>query len=1166
MDGLTDNNLTNDNMNNNGSPSTNNALGDLAGNTETTTIVERTSQAADEEAPDTAFQHDNRHTSDANYGASCMEDNTPTIGSNNQNGVLNLEDMLTPTSQHGNSIAAAVGQTSSGNTQHELQNTSFNASAAGNEQITPARASGDAVTVTGNDNKKKRGMGPQQKGSKQNSRCWDKKKQKMESNNIPLPKKITAIRSGSQEKANFALVVQSIKHYAHTFERKTTKKGNSTRPFPKEDNRDGIYVAMGVLQACLKNTNIYNPIHAGDFKDDLNTSQQKDNRNQLRNYFVDKLGVLVSTDDHESNSLMARLCRTMSRMKKAPREEHEDKYNMLLKHFMPIDVAQVHLSAYEDDKCLDPKCALCRSATTTANSFHTEKMRWDDGCMLFYKPQPHLEESLAGNQHGVLPSPQYTPTSTAATPGSNSHNIRSSPVSFRVESLHNEDKCWFVGDDISSTENGATIFDPLSEYSGCTLTPAECNFVEKQLPRAFACKGSINFFAHLLKARQKHMDGLFEKSSRFIQANCVELYVDVEAGQNRDTACIEHFLHTFCSHYDGNALEVLRKYAKAQLDRDPRTHSKVHNISNCALIICLAGAPAQNIHGDHNMSNEFQGTVTLTTDTPTTQLYYGMQPLNTFQALLDLWASFVICRKFNLQIPDAERAKELEDELDASAASIISDYGTTFLPASLLNQYEVDVPASFTNKPGTQIVMSSCFLHAGPGLPQSVNAEAVPPFIPTNADIKRMLSPTYTATDADMQEAPPRSIRAGMFFSTHVSHLTKYDDDKQYYGFNAMFQLAVRLWDALTDNEKRLFEWLLADYAFKSTCNVMPFLYNFKNHDLYNLAESIEQRRSTWLSSSTNPTNVTEGWYNDVRNLLAVWKGGCNVDMEHFNSLLRPTLQSMSIVSLLDDKGQKTAESTGCMWVDNSGKRHMLQTFDSMINTSNKTNKGMAPISDTNMYYSKYDSAEDSGIAALITNNVFGGNGQIKDKYYNLGDRLEEKIMKKLRETLGAHLQRTSIVCTLIRSDKGTKLQEWHYDYYPRKGQNGTTATPSFSCITPLTLGGSYVQLYNEDTHTPFILHIPRGFTLIFDDMTIHSGGYLFDEQTADKRLHHYIVFKGGPQLRPDHAIYKYRKNTKGEEDQQQDPMSTTIPSQFDGNNTMQEDELRRAGWFVFEK
>ena len=181
MDDMTDNNSTKDNMNNKGSPSTDDTLGDMAGNTETTEIVEGTGQAAVEEAPDTALQHGNRHTSGANYGTSHMEDNTPTIGNNDRNAMLNVDNIQTPAAQHGTSTAAAMEQTSSGDTPEQLQNTLFGASAAGNEQSTPA------VTSTGNDNNKKRGMGPQEKGSKQNTRCWDKKKQKLESNNLPSP-------------------------------------------------------------------------------------------------------------------------------------------------------------------------------------------------------------------------------------------------------------------------------------------------------------------------------------------------------------------------------------------------------------------------------------------------------------------------------------------------------------------------------------------------------------------------------------------------------------------------------------------------------------------------------------------------------------------------------------------------------------------------------------------------------------------------------------------------------------------------------------------------------------------------------------------------------------------------------------------------------------------
>ena len=1194
---MTDNNPTNKSMDDNRSAASGDSLlqNEYPPKSTQDPANATTTGADDEEAPGTRLQHGSGNTLGGDNEPSHVDNNTsPTAAK-------------TPAEHNGGNddsrAAYALASPGNKNAPEQLQGDSFecvsgdasNGISSTNE-VDPARGTSHAAPGSGVRTEKKRGMGRRDKGSVHNARCWNKKKQKMEDSNIPLPTRISAFRSGSQAKADLRLVQESIKNYRATFERKNKKTGDPMRPFPFETNRNAIYVAMGILHACLMNTNIYNPLHAGDFKDDLDTTQQKENRRQLRNYFLKELKVEVSDDDHESCSLMSRLCRTMSRMKKAPREEHQLKYDIMLAHFMPVNEARLHLSEYEDDPCHDPNCALCKADNITASSFHTNKVSWENGCLFFYEPQSHLEAPLAGTQHGVLPplnvlpSPPGTTISTpnassgtlqapsgyvmsATSPSNNSPNARSVPdpaslVTFRLQPLNNGDTCWFVGNDITSTANGATMFGPLSEYPGCTLTPSECKFVETQLPNAFPGKGRVNFFAHLVRAREMEMEGLFKKSTRLIQANCVELYVDVEPGQDRDTACINHFLSTFCSNYKGDPLQALKKYSKEQMERDPRTHSEVRNISGHALIVCLAGAPAQNVHADHNMPNEFQGSLTLTRYTPTTDMYHGMEPINTFQGLLKLWSSFDVCQKFHLQIPNADRAKQLEEEFNSSACSIVSDYGTAFLPASVLDQYAVHVPTGrngFTNSPGTQTLMSSCFLHAGPGLPEPISEEQKPAFAPTDSDIQQALSPTYKATAEDMEEAPPRSIRVGMFFSTHVTHSTKYGDDKQYYGFNAMVQLAVRLWDASTDEEKRLYRWLVADYAFNSTCNVMPFLYNFAGHDLYVLAQCIENRRHAWLSSNTRSKHVRGHWYNDVLNLLTVWKGGCTIDISHFHGLLEAKLRSMSILSLLSDDGRKAAADTGCIWVDNSAKSHMLRMFDSMTKTSNKTNAGFSTISDTNMSYSKHVSSTDNGIAVLIHGNVFGSNRDKKETYSNLGMRLEDKIMEEIHAKVDTQLQLDANVCTLLRSDKGTKLQRWHYDYYPRDKHSGRAAVPSFSAITPLTLGGSYLQLYNQETNTPFILHIPRGFTLIFDDTTIHSGGYMFDEGTADKRLHHYIIFKGGPQLRPDHAVYKYRKGPNGENIQQEDLMSKSIRNQFDGDDTTQEDVLRQDGWFVFQ-
>ena len=1161
MTNITGNNRTNNSVKNSNLPPNDNTVGTMAADMSIGTNMQRTSEGDDEEAGGMESQngaHENDNSSPTSV-------NTPTIHNE----------------RHNNLCAGATGQISKEKAHQQQDIVSFGTSAGMNEEATPDHGIVRQATMTSIDDEKKRGIGNQEQRAFYNNRCWDKKRQRLTSNNIPLPAKKTAIRFSSEAQAKFGLVNQSIKWYKHTFELKKTNRGEPTEPFSRETNRQAIYVGMGILHACLLNTHIYNPIHAGDFKDDLNSDQQKDNRQQLRNYFLEELKVEVSNDNHETKSLVSRLCRTMSRIKQAPREEHELQYNKLLRHFMPISEAREHMSTYKNNPCPDPKCALCKTVTTTANSFHTENVKWKDGCIYFYEPQPHLEMPVLVAQNGVLPPPTdmsgtlaATSNSTlAATSNSNGRDTHSTPVrtyplTFHVETLQDEDKCWYVGDDISSAANGATIFGPLSNYSGCTLTPEECNFVETQLPKAFACRGSVDFFAHLVEARKKGKEGFFQKSTRLIQANCVELYVDVDTGQNRDTACIEHFFRTFCNSYKGNPLETLKKYTKAQLNRDPRTQSDIRSISGHALIVCLAGAPAQNVHGDHNIKDEFQGSLTLTTNTLPTQLYYGMEPVDTFQKILMLWSSLDICKKFNLSVPDTKRAKELEDEFDTDCLSIISDYGSAFIPMPVLKRYAVHNPHGpdgFVNQPGTQLVMSSCFLHAGPGLPSSDDIETEPPFSPTTVDINQALSTTYAAPAADMNNAPPNNIRVGMFFSTHRHNSAKYDDDKQYYGFNAMIQLAVRLWDASTSDEKELCRWLVADYAFTSTCDVMPFIYDFKGHDLHLVANCVEKRRNAWFSSNNHPENGRGYWYDDIHNLLTVWKGGCTIDMAHFNSLLKPKLRSMGIVSLLDNEGQQAAKNTGCMWLDNSAKSHMLRMFDSMVQTSNKTKSGMANISDTNMSYSKYACSTDMGIAVVVNNNVFGKNRQDKDTYCNLGSRLEEKIIDKIRTKIGTQPQQQSIVCTLMRSDSETKLQQWHYDYYPMKEQS-EGAIPSFSSVTPLTLGGSYLQLYNQETDTPFILHIPRGFTLIFDDMTIHSGGYLFDEGTSDKRLHHYIIFKGGPPLRDDHAIYLYRKNTNREKSQPEDLLSTSLRNQFDDDGTTQERVLQQAGWFVFHE
>ena len=940
------------------------------------------------------------------------------------------------------------------------------------------------------------------------------------------------------------------------------------RPFKKE-NDETSYATLAIVRAVLKNDAIYKPPHEGH-PDDLQPEQIKENKARLRKYLTQELLLTVNPNSHTINSLVGRLGNILNHIKCAPREESRMKFEEAVRdRFCSIEFVRQHLK--EKDECRDADCVLC-AARITKDSFHTANVKWRDGGMLFYQEMPHLERAYDARQTGILPSPADPGLARALNAPPDTTTSPTNVECMSYEKVGIDNYCWYVGDtnDKERLENSATIFGPLSHYNGCTLDHRDRNFIENVLPAAFSCKGCVQFFDHLIQAHERHLtDNPFLTSSRRLQAKCVELYLHNNPASNKSNECMQHVIHNFCSEYTNDWMGIVERYTKAQFRRDQRVHTAQYEINDHSLIVCMAGAPAQNVHVDHIVPGQFQGGLTLTDNTPMTELFYNVPFISSFQELCQAWSNTPVSRTLDIQVPSSIRAAELSQYLTPNAQSIIKDYGMALWPVSYLHTYYVHYPhgpSGFTNRPGNQVLMSAGFMHAGPGVPacpEGCNLDAANAAAET---IYGILSKTRQWTGTSLEPAPKGALRAQIFFTSHTKGNEKYDHDKQYYGFNGNFQIVACLWTSFTEDEQGATKLVIADYIFQSLCDVLPFLEGYAHHPLYHFADIVQQRRNAWTPSNEDDRN----WYEDAENIFLLIKQGCPISRNNFHKLLPNKLSSLQIVSLLTSEGVQAVEDANCFCINHSLSRPgIFKMFNQMVETSTQKSAGnnYATIQGTTMRYSKYATESDTGgIETLINGKVFNVDVAEKRDMKTLGISIDDAIIAKITQTRNgmANLVNPTVICNLMRTDKTTKVQDWHYDYPPPTHAGRTNDTNSFSCITPLTLGGSYLQVYNQQTKTPFILHIPCGFTFIFDDNTIHAGGYLFDEDSYDKRLHHYIIFDGGPQLAKGHAVYYYRKGPH--DDPQDTRMSCTIPQQFQtAGGSTHEEHLRADGWFFFK-
>ena len=1013
-----------------------------------------------------------------------------------------------------------------------------------------------------------------------NKKHWDKKKRQRTDTDRPPAKLNTDLRYATGTTKVAGDVIRTVKGYYETFKKAAV-------PFPKE-RPCVVHAAMGVLYAALDNPGIYKPHAEGPWIDVdlegarvLTIDEKNSNRRQLQSYFRHQLKLPVSDDYNHQNSLMSRLCRSMSILKLISREEFAEKFIAARKHFTTIRDATTHVRT--KSTCTIPHCPLC-NGSVTSDSYYTEKTLWKNNGMIFYTPQPHLDCVTVNDHDGVLPAPiasvtppvadenanfhapsengfplDNVPTGTLAPPNPDRHNRLPCCPLFSQRDVGGGDNCLFVGSSLHDPTDGATIFAPLSSYHGNVLTDEECSFVESTLPRALTCRGSVAFFSSLMEKEQYRRNRSNKpnerQSSIFIQGDCLGLYAGAENEGVRSNSSMKQFLRIFCPDYKDCGLDILRRYAQAQLFRDPRTSSRQHTIRGHTLVVCLAGAPQQNIHG--HPSPHFQCSLTLTPETEMTRIYYGMKQIPTFAALVDLWNSLEICKKFNLHIPGIRYSKFL----GKYEKSIVTKFGAVFHPTAELQRHCVGFlksPMEFPNRPGTQAIVSGAFLRAGPGLPSLEKGAKLP--TPPNNEHNLVLTDAHHWQDVDMEPAPAGSLRAELVFDTYVEDNGGCQYNDEVYGASGMFHIANRLSTIVTNEERMGLKWLLADYVFLSSSNVLPFLSQHHGSPLYDLVAAIEQRRGNWLASAETGAK----WHEDIKNLIILWSHGCTFDRNIFDTALSAKLRSFGIQSLLTKQGRTTITDIGCFWVDSRGITRMLEMFDSMVRTSTKhVSCRDASIKDTNMTYSKGASTKGGGISTVVAKKYFVNTNQaLRNTYTELGKILEENIEARIREerSIDDSIKMARIICSVMRSTESTKVQDWHYDYPRATESTSSTANAvpvnSFSSITPLALGGSYLRLYNPKTNTPFILHIPHGFTFVMDNNTIHAEGYLFDACNSDKRLRHYFVFQGGPSLANNHKF-----SAISTEDTL---VYRTIQRHFQDNDNAQEDCLKRDGWFLF--
>ena len=1147
-----------------------------------------------------------------NKNGSHTDSNNATIGNNisDMGDGINNNEWICSAQENDQSNKKDFKEVNEGNSSQNIGGSHTNAK----RQLSMSEADGD------NKNELKKPKYNKSAQTEYTKKYLLKKRQRFIESNKKLPTRNLSLRYASEDTNHMGDVNTQIKGFYSTFR-------NKENAFPRESNRV-VHVAMGMLFAALSNPNMYKPLHEGRWTD-LDPTQKDDNRVQLQDYFVEQLKLEVSGDYSEKNGLICRLCRTMAILKLAGRQKFFVQFDQLRDRFMTVESAMAHVES--QTTCTIKHCALC-NGSITEKSFHTKNILWKDGGRILYRSLSHLEDATNNDHSGVLPisinaavgvpasieaekpnlknaravntddidHDQATITNVLHTNFSAGIPTESMDASLDLQAAVNqaeflncpipvtatrldikEDSCWYVGPSVEDEANGATVFDRLSLCQKNTLTKEECMFVEKELPNALMCKGSVTFFRCLKEALIRGLKIPFleegKKSATSIQGNCIELYADAHSS---NTACVQQFLKQFCPRYQEKGLDILRKYTEAQFLRDPRSSSGEYKLNEHSFIISLPGAPAQNMHIDNDI--HLQGSLTLTPGAKPTKLYYGMKEICNFNELIAVWESLDIYRKFNFQLPGAI----LKENLDSVVQSVIASSGTTFHPRTVLEKYEVQLGTKdheFMNHPGTQIIMSAKFVHAGPGLPRQQDDVELQEYSPTDEEIKNVLSPKKTWESSDMEPSAIGSLRAQMFFSTYIQESDKYDPDEQLYGFNGTVIIASRLWAIANDEERQGFKWLIADYIFASPCDVQQFVHKNLNTELQAFSTAIEHRRKAWLASPER----TVSWHDDIWTLLTMWRHGCNVKLNIFHDMLSAKLQSMNILSLLTAQGQEAATKLRCLWVDNRKLPSMLKMFDSMVQTSNK-GKGSKDytIQGTSMSYSKGASSTNGGISTIVTNALFRkANNKDKQSYIDLGKYLEEQIEETIRtkRNINDNINVETIICNLLRTNDTTSLQKWHYDYGPQttetlrkhppaiaskrshydniadRNKDGTAAMVmnSFSCITPLTLGGCYIDVYNPDTKKAFLLHIPRGFTFIFDDNTIHAGGYLFDPETSDKRLHHYFVFKGGPRLSDNDGIYLYMKGLNKQGDPKE-AMCDTIEKQF------QEHDLRNKGWFTF--